>query len=74
LAEIFVALLSEKGPDFINFIKSADYRDAGQDAALGCLGSDLGDLAAGFLGLGNWRPQRRDIAEAHTQAAATNQA
>jgi hypothetical protein len=63
LAEIFVALLSDKGPDFIDFIVNADWRDAGQDAALGCLGTGLGELAAGFLGPGNWRPQRKAISD-----------
>jgi hypothetical protein len=61
LAEIFVVLLSEKAGDFIPFILSADWHDAGQDAALKCLGLDLGEFAAGFLGPGNWRPQRKAI-------------
>ncbi len=61
LAEILVNLLSEKGRDFITFITQADWRDAGQDAALSCLRLDVGDLAASFLGPGNWRPQRKCI-------------
>jgi hypothetical protein len=63
LAEIFVVLLAERGAGFINFIMNADWRDAGQDAALNCMGTDLGELAAGFLGPGNWRPQRKAISD-----------
>lgn len=63
LAEILVTLLSEKGPAFIDFIKHADWRDAGQDAALNVMAADLRDLAGGFLGPGKWRPQRKAIAE-----------
>ena len=63
LAEILVNLLSEKGRQFIAFISNADWRDGGQDAAVNVLDSDLGEVLAGFLGAGNWRPQRRAIAE-----------
>lgn len=63
LAEVFVNLLSEKGSGFVSFIASANWRDAGQDAALNTLNLDLGELAAGFLGPGSWRPQRKVIAE-----------
>ena len=62
LAQILVTLLSEKGGEFITFITNADRHDAGQDAALAILDCDLGEVMAGFLGLGNWRPQRRAIA------------
>lgn len=73
LAEILVTLLSEKGAAFIDFIKHADWRDAGLDAALNILATDLGDLAGGFLGPGKWRPQRKAIAEllAFRRAAKT---
>lgn len=63
LAEIFVNLLSEKGSGFMSFIANANWRDGGQDAALNTLNLDLGELAAGFLGSGAWRPQRKAIAE-----------
>jgi len=63
LSEILVNLLSEKGPDFITFIKNADWRDAGLDAALNILDRDLGAVASEFLGPGNWRPQRKAISE-----------
>jgi hypothetical protein len=57
LAEILVTLLSEKGPAFIEFVKHADWRDAGQDAAINFLRTDLGDIVGGFFGPGAWRPQ-----------------
>jgi hypothetical protein len=63
LAEILVTLLWEKGSAFIEFTKHADWRDAGQDAAIRILATDLGDLVGGFLGPGTWRPQRKAIAE-----------
>ncbi len=63
LGEILTNLLAEKGPDFIDFIKHADWRDAGQDAAVSILNVDLGEVLGGFLGPGNWRPQRKAIAE-----------
>lgn len=61
LAQIFVTLLSEKGEDFKAFVMNADWRDAGQDAAVAILNRDLGEVAAGFLGPGEWRPQRKAI-------------
>jgi hypothetical protein len=63
LAAILLTLLSEKGGDFITFIRNADWRDAGQEAALTILHCDLGEVAGEFLGPGNWRPQREAIAE-----------
>lgn len=63
LGHILVQLLSERNPDFIQFVKNADWRDAGQDASLRILDRDLGEVLGGFLGPGNWRPQRKAIAE-----------
>ena len=63
LAEIFVRLISESGNGFVDFIQAADYRDAGQDAAIRILNCDLGEMAARFLGPGDWRPKRKAIAE-----------
>lgn len=63
LGQILVTLLTQDNPDFIEFVKQADWRDAGQDAAQSILGQDLGDVVGGFLGDGNWRPQRKAIAE-----------
>jgi hypothetical protein len=63
LGSILVGLLSEQGADFAEFIRAADWRDAGQDAAVNFLGHGLEETVAGFLGPGNWRPQRRAIKE-----------
>jgi hypothetical protein len=62
-------------PAFREFLKRADYRDGGQDAALQCLGFSIGDLAGEFLGQGHWRPNRKRIAEALRSKAepATNE-
>jgi hypothetical protein len=56
LAQILVALLVEKGADLGAFVAQANYRDAGQAAAMAVLHCDLGDLVAEFLGPGQWRP------------------
>jgi hypothetical protein len=61
LSQILVKLLSEKGTPFIEFVRHADWRDAGQDAALNFLAQDLGEVLGEFLGPGNWRPQRKAI-------------
>jgi hypothetical protein len=63
LSQILVTLLTEDSPDFIEFVKQADWRDAGQDAAQSIMEKDLGEVVGGFLGDGNWRPQRKAIAE-----------
>jgi hypothetical protein len=63
LACILVKLLAEKKA-FRGFVAEADWRDAGQDSALRILDCDLGEIAGTFLGPGNWRPQRKAIAEA----------
>ena len=63
LGEILVNLLSEKGQAFSSFIQAADWRDAGQEAALNFLGQDLGESLNGFLGQGDWRPRRKAIAD-----------
>jgi hypothetical protein len=63
LAEVLVKLLSERGDAdaFHAFLVAARWDDAGQTAALDCLGSDLGEIAGTFLGEGIWRPQRKAI-------------
>lgn len=63
LGLILVEVLSESWVDFPNFVQNADSRDAGQDAALKWLDRSLGDAVGGFLGPGNWRPNRKAIAE-----------
>jgi hypothetical protein len=63
LGEILVNLLSEKGADFIEFVKAADWRDGGQNAAVNFFNLGLEESLGGFLGPGNWRPQRKIITE-----------
>jgi hypothetical protein len=67
LAWILVTLLTEK-KDFRDFVANANWRDAGQDSAQTTLDCDLGEIAGTFLGPGNWRPQRKAIAEAIEKA------
>jgi hypothetical protein len=69
LAEILTNLLSDDWKSFLQFVLHADYRDAGQDAALQILDRNLGDAVGEFLGPGNWRPQRKIIAEHHNKRA-----
>lgn len=63
LAEVLLHLLAKKREDFLAFVRTADYHDAGQTAALDCLGTCLGEAVGTFLGPGNWRPQRKAIAD-----------
>jgi hypothetical protein len=59
LAEIILHLLSERPGDWRAFLEQADWRDAGQTAALECLDTDLGNVIGTFLGPGDWRPRRK---------------
>lgn len=43
--------------DFRNFVRTANRADAGEEAAMCSFGVSLGDLAATFLGPGNWEPR-----------------
>lgn len=61
LAEVLLQLLAKEKEDLLAFIEAADYDDAGQTAALDCLGKCLGETVGTFLGPGNWRPQRKAI-------------
>jgi hypothetical protein len=61
LAEILMHLLAKNREGFLAFIRSARRDDAGQTAALDCLGICLGEAVGAFLGEGNWRPQRKAI-------------
>jgi hypothetical protein len=63
LGEILVELISKNWGAFLDFVKNADWRDGGQDAALKCLNRCLGDVAGTFLGPGDWRPRRKTISE-----------
>jgi hypothetical protein len=59
LSEIMLTLLMEQKGDWGAFLKQADWGDAGQTAAIECLGSDLGNVMSTFLGEGDWRPRRK---------------
>ncbi|MBN8248478.1 MAG: hypothetical protein J0L84_13690 [Verrucomicrobia bacterium] len=63
LAEILVTLILQcrDGGAFTEFLRTATPEDAGQAAAWDTLELDLGEVAATFLGPGNWRPQRKAI-------------
>jgi len=63
LAQILLNLLLQQNPEISDFVRQASRQDAGQTAALDCLGIDLGDLARTFLGPGDWRPNRKKILE-----------
>ena len=63
LAEVLLHLLATEREDFLAFIEATDYDDAGQTAALDCLGKCLGAAVGTFLGPGNWRPHRKTIKE-----------
>lgn len=73
LAEIFVHLLANDRPAFLDFVQTADASDAGQTAALECLDTDLGDVACEFLGPGEWRPNRKAIADCWKSAGWVQQ-
>jgi hypothetical protein len=59
LAEIVLRLLLERRADWSAFVNEAHRNDAGQTAAIECLGMDLGDVMSTFLGDGDWRPRRK---------------
>jgi hypothetical protein len=59
LAEIVLSLLLEQRGDWNAFLKQAHRGDAGQTAAIECLGVDLGPVMSTFLGEGDWRPRRK---------------
>lgn len=59
LAEIVLTLLLEKRGDRSAFLKQAQWGDAGQTAAIECLGTDLGAVMSTFLGEGDWCPRRK---------------
>jgi hypothetical protein len=63
LAEVLVHLLSGDHNGFLAFLSRAHYDDAGQTAALECLGMNLGEVVATFLGPGDWRPYRKAIVD-----------
>ncbi len=62
-AEVLVHLLGENREAFLEFLGRAHFDDAGQTAALDCLGACLGDTAGTFFGEGNWRPLRKAMVD-----------
>ena len=74
LAEVIVHLLSGDHDGFLAFISRAHYDDAGQTAALECLGRSLGDVVAEFLGPGNWRPYRKAMVDIWAAVAPSQDA
>lgn len=73
LAEILVQMLAGDHNRFLEFLRRAHYVDAGQTAALDCLGINLGDAVATFLGPGDWRPYRKAIADVWNGPAETKE-
>lgn len=61
LAQVLVEVLARDWSTFLDFVAAADWRDAGQDAARRILVQCLGDAVGGFLGDGDWRPNRKAI-------------
>src|SRR5207302_1099968 len=59
---LFHLLLSDYQGKFRGFIAQARAADAGESAARSALGMGLGDLAAMFLGKGDWTPRPPDAA------------
>jgi hypothetical protein len=72
LSEVIINLLPRNSSDFRAFLCSADLADAGQTAALDCLGVCLGETAATFLGPGDWRPRRKAIKECWAAKESAN--
>ncbi|MCD6049471.1 MAG: hypothetical protein K0Q55_874 [Verrucomicrobia bacterium] len=61
LSGVLFQWLLEKKNALPGFIAHADPMDAGQTAALDHLGLCLGEVAAQFLGEGDWRPRRKEM-------------
>jgi tetratricopeptide (TPR) repeat protein len=59
---LFQLLLSDYQGKFREFFAQARAADAGESAARSALGMELGDLAAKFLGQGDWTPRPPDAA------------
>jgi hypothetical protein len=63
LGLLLVEWLAVERGQFLDFVRNADWADAGQDAAVQLLDRDLGYILSGLLGEGEWRPNRKRIAE-----------
>ncbi len=61
LANVLFDLLRQQGEPLFSFLQQARWEDAGHTACHECFGFGLDDLAATFLGEGDWRPDRRRI-------------
>lgn len=72
LGLLLVESLIAPGAAFLDFVAEADWRDGGQDAAVRILDRDLGEAVGGLLGEGNWRPNRKRIADLLTAGIPTN--
>lgn len=57
---LFRLLLADHRRKLPDFIRAAREEDSGDDAARTCLGFGLSELAAQFLGPGNWAPMPQD--------------
>jgi hypothetical protein len=73
LAEVLVHKLSGDHRLFLEFLANAHYGDGGQTAGLDVLGINLGDVAADFLGPGEWRPVRKAMVDCWKRAEAQAQ-
>lgn len=56
LAQLMVSRFNESYDVFVEFVNVAHVDDAGEKAMNDIFGMSLGDLAAGFLGEGEWQP------------------
>ena len=63
LCDLLVFFLSERAKSLTDFLRLASELDAGQTAASVLLKIDLGELAATFLGPGQWAPDPLAMAE-----------
>jgi len=63
LSNILAQFVAEKAKNLVDYLRCAHYWDAGQSAAQACLDTELGELAATFLGPGHWSPDPQAIAE-----------
>jgi hypothetical protein len=57
LAQILVSNMREDFGNLEEFIKNADYADAGEASAFAHLGATLSEIASTFLGPGDWGPR-----------------
>ncbi len=70
LAEVFLKLMSDRcNPTaFRAFLEAASYDDSGVAAAKKVLNVELGEIAATFLGKGDWKPRPESFAQIWAQS------